>query len=375
MKIAYVSDAIYPYNKGGKEKRLYDISTRLAARGHTVDMYCMKWWDSPELHRLENGVHLHAISPYYPLYDGERRSIKQGILFGLHCLKLLFARFDVIDVDSMPFFPILFTRIVCWLRLKRMYATWHEVWGLSYWREYLGAKGVVAFFIEWLSTRLPDYIISVSPLTTRRLDTHMHRRRGVETISCGIDSAHIRSVRPSPHTTDVLYAGRLLKHKNVPMLLQALYLLIEKGVEVRTLIVGHGPEKENLVEQAESLQLGESIEFIDFLPHHDDILARMKSAKVFVLPSEREGFGLAAIEANACGIPFITLDSPTNATTYLAEKGNGWVFRDIEGLATLIEKVLATHPDVASSADVVEEYVWDRIIEALEGYYKLDTLS
>lgn len=375
MKIAYVSDAIYPYNKGGKEKRLYDISTRLASRGHTVDIYCMKWWDSPEHHRVENGVHLHAISPYYPLYDGARRSIKQGVLFGFHCLKLWSARFDVIDVDSMPFFPILFTRIVCWLRFKKMYATWHEVWGLSYWREYLGAKGVVAYIIEWLSTRLPDHIISVSPLTTMRLDTLMRRSRGVETISCGIDSAHIRSVRPSSHTTDVLYAGRLLKHKNVPMLLDALHLLKKKGIRVRAVIVGHGPEKENLVAQAVALQLEESIEFIDFLPSHDDILARMKSAKVFVLPSEREGFGLAAIEANTCGIPFITLDSPTNATTYLAEKGNGWVFHDTKGLATLIEKVLTTKQGAPHREDVVEQYDWERIVEALERYYKLDTSS
>jgi len=34
MKIAYVYDAVYPWIKGGAEKRIYEISTRLAERGH-----------------------------------------------------------------------------------------------------------------------------------------------------------------------------------------------------------------------------------------------------------------------------------------------------------------------------------------------------
>lgn len=42
MKIAMVSDAIYPYNKGGKERKIYEIATRIAAKGHEVHIYTMK---------------------------------------------------------------------------------------------------------------------------------------------------------------------------------------------------------------------------------------------------------------------------------------------------------------------------------------------
>src|SRR5664280_750230 len=99
MKIALVSDAIYPYNKGGKETRIFELSTRLAEAGHDVHIYTMKWWDEPHNQRAENGVTLHAISPKYSLYKDEKRSIKQGILFGLACLRLLRAKFDVAEVD------------------------------------------------------------------------------------------------------------------------------------------------------------------------------------------------------------------------------------------------------------------------------------
>ncbi len=129
MRIAFVSDAIYPYNKGGKEKRLYDISTRLAKLGHDVHIYCMKWWDTKENDRVEHGVHLHAISPLLDLYTGKRRSIRQGLLFGISCLKLIKENWDIIDVDHMPFFPVIFTKVVCVLKRKKMIASWHEVWG------------------------------------------------------------------------------------------------------------------------------------------------------------------------------------------------------------------------------------------------------
>ena len=43
----------------------------------------------------------------------------QAVLFGLTTLKLLVARFDVLDVDHMPYFPLFSARIVCALRRKR----------------------------------------------------------------------------------------------------------------------------------------------------------------------------------------------------------------------------------------------------------------
>ena len=43
----------------------------------------------------------------------------------------------------------------------------------------------------------------------------------------------------------------------------------------------------------------------------------MKSSKIFVLPSTREGFGIVALEANACGLPVITVNHAKNAAADL----------------------------------------------------------
>ena len=68
----------------------------------------------------------------------------------------------------------------------------------------------------------------------------------------------------------------------------------------------------------------------------------MKSSKVFILPSTREGFGIVVIEANACGIPVITIDHKDNAARDLIKKKkNGFVCQlNEEEIAKKILRIL-----------------------------------
>ena len=50
MEIAYIYDAVYPWLKGGSEKRIYEISKRLVERRHEVHWFEIKWWDGVYLH-------------------------------------------------------------------------------------------------------------------------------------------------------------------------------------------------------------------------------------------------------------------------------------------------------------------------------------
>ncbi|MHB9128730.1 MAG: glycosyltransferase, partial [Candidatus Humimicrobiaceae bacterium] len=141
MRIAFISDAIYPYNEGGKEKRIFEVTTRLACKGYDIHVYCMKWWEGLN-NKKENGVYLHAISKKYSLYSGKRRSMIQALIFGLACLKLIKEDFDIAEVDHIPFFPLFSLKIICFLKKKKIIATWHEAWGKDYWQEYLGWRGI-----------------------------------------------------------------------------------------------------------------------------------------------------------------------------------------------------------------------------------------
>ncbi len=96
---------------------------------------------------------------------------------------------------------------------------------------------------------------------------------------------------------------------------------------------------------ADDLGISANVRFADFMPG-DGLYSAMKSARVFVLPSVREGFGLVVLEANACGLPVITVRHPDNAARHLVFEGkNGFIAElDDADLALTILLVLAQSP-------------------------------
>jgi glycosyltransferase involved in cell wall biosynthesis len=375
MKIAFVSDAIYPYNKGGKEKRIYETSICLAKRGHNVHVYCMKWWKEKETYRIENGVNLHAISRYYPLYSGKRRSIKEAVMFAFACFKLIREDFDVIDVDHMPYFVLFSTKIVCILKRKKLIASWNEVWGREYWKEYLRGLGNIAYIIEKLSILMPDRIISISEHTTNRLKNDLLSKKDIITISIGVDFKKIKKIPASSEKSDVIFAGRLLPHKNVDVLIKSIAIFKKNRPDIKCLIIGDGLEKKNLEALTQKLNLEKNIKFLGFLENDGDVYALMKSSKVFVLPSTREGFGIVVIEANACGIPVITIDHKDNAARDLIEEGgNGFICQlNEEEIAKRILRILINNSGREMQKvcmDLAKKCDWDKIIDEIEEVYR-----
>src|SRR5882757_6803010 len=92
VRVAIVYDAVYPYVKGGAERRYYELARRLAERGHDVHWYGMRYWDGPAVRRM-GGITYHGVCRPRPLYTPSgRRSISQALIYGLACLRLLFAR-------------------------------------------------------------------------------------------------------------------------------------------------------------------------------------------------------------------------------------------------------------------------------------------
>ncbi|MFH1722874.1 MAG: glycosyltransferase family 1 protein, partial [Candidatus Altiarchaeota archaeon] len=60
MKIAYVTDVVYPHVKGGCERRIAELALRLAKRGHEVHVYSQKYWEGPSV-VVKDGVTYHGV--------------------------------------------------------------------------------------------------------------------------------------------------------------------------------------------------------------------------------------------------------------------------------------------------------------------------
>ena len=366
--VALVSDAIYPHFRGGKELRYHELARRLAGRA-TVHVYTMKWWDGPRV-RTDGAVTYHAITRLRPMYSGDRRSYPEAIFFAVACLRLLRCRFDVLDADHMPYFQIFALRLVTWVRRKRLSVTWHEVWGQSYWREYLGWAGHGAWFVERLAMRLPDHIIAASPQTAARLRTVLGHGASITSAPNGIDLDVVRNSHPDADGTDIVVVGRLITHKRVGMLMDAVALLHAEGIPVTCRVIGDGPQRTMLKDQARALGVDHAIDFRHDVHEQKDLYALVKAARVAVFPSAREGFGIAVLEAIACGVPVVTTLAPDNLAQHLVERSAAGVVCDPSAgaIAAAVKRVLADSG--AQSGDGPErdqawlaEHSWDAVTD------------
>lgn len=383
MKIVFVSDAIYPYNTGGKEKRIFEITTRLAKLGHDVHIFTMKWWAGESV-KKENGVTLHGICKLLPLYSkNKRRSIKQALYFAYKIFWPIFCeKFDCLEADQVPYFQLFPLKIATLLKRKKLIVSWLEVWGKKYWQEYLGWKGNFGYLVEKISVRLPDKFIAISELTKNRLIQYFNiPEHKISYIPpCGIDLEKFKNLEKK-ESFDCIYFGRLLNHKNVNILVEAIKVLKIKLPKIKCLIIGEGPERNKLEELVKILNLQNNIKFLGFIKEEKKLFSYISSAKVFVLPSTREGFGISVIEANACGIPAIVINHPENAAKDLVkEQFNGSLSKlSVTDLALKIENILLIQ-DLSSNFKTqsnreANKYDWQNIILDLEKCYSVNSIN
>lgn len=366
QRIAFVTDVVFPYHNGGKERRLYEIARRLVSDSHEVHIYTMKWWRGAGSTVVHEGVVYHALCRLYPLYTKGRRSMLEAIMFGLATFRMLFVRFDVLDVDHMPYFPLFSARIVTWLRGKKLHATWHEVCGREVWNRYLGGvSGHIAFLIERMSFLLPDVIISNSNHTTGRL-REIGVKKTIETVPLGVDVAYIRSIEPSEHTSDVIFVGRFLSHKHADVLIRAIALVQKTRSNITCTIVGDGPEKEALHKLVTELKLEGNVTILGTVEGDAHLYGLMKASKILVLPSTQEGFGLVILEANAAGLPAITTPHKDNAAKDLIQEGVNGVLAEPEerDLADKIIHILNNRETMDPTRDI-EQYDWGYVVKNL----------
>jgi len=368
MRIAYVYDAVYPEIPGGVQLRIWEVAKRLAERGHEVHLFGMHCWEGPAT-VTRQGVILHGVLPEMALYHRGRRSISEAILYGgTVVIPLASRRFDLIDCQHFPFFSVFGAKMSAALRRTPLVITWHEVWG-EYWFEYLGRWGAFGKTIERVIARCSPHNISASPLTARALRELSGKESVV--IPNGIDREWILALPPARDQVDILFAGRLIPEKHVDLLVKAVALCAPERPDIRCLIIGDGPERERLEALAEECGVFHQVTFTGTLPTHEEVISRMKSATVFCFPSTREGFGIAALEALACGLALVTVDHPRNAAKDFVTADQGVLCAPTApALAGAIRDALSRAPEMRPHAIAfTKSYDWERITDLLEAYY------
>ena len=321
MRIAIVYDMAYPWVKGGGERIVHEVATRLGV-DHDVHLFSLRFWPGSSVRSVAVGVTRHGVAAAGATYRQGRRSVVQAVWSAAQLAQALAraGRFDVVDCVSTPYLPLLTTAMVARWAKTPLASTWLEVWQAA-WRSYLPAGGAIAARIERAAATRPVRLIAISESTSaalRAIGVSPHRIRVVEP---GVDWAAAQATPATTDGADVLYVGRLIRSKRVDLLVDAVAHLHRTGARVTAAIVGDGPERERLERYTRRLGLEASVRFGGWRESAAQVLGAMKSARVLALPSSREGFGLVALEAAACGVPVITVDHPGNAAAGLVRVG------------------------------------------------------
>jgi len=202
-------------------------------------------------------------------------------------------------------------------------------------------------------------------------DTYAVPGHRIFVVPNGVDRSYFMPVRPlTDRPLELLYVGRLSPQKNVARLLDAM-AQVRRPVRLR--IVGDGELRSELLAQAERLGLTRSgtVEFAG-AKLGPDLISAYGGADAFVLPSDKEGMPLVALEAMAAALPVIATDVPGN-TELLGDVGL-LAAPEPTALAAAVDS-LAGDPDLRlrlakRSAAAAPAYAWDAVVQLVEQVYQ-----
>jgi glycosyltransferase involved in cell wall biosynthesis len=369
MDVAFVTSQVYPFRKGGTEKRVYEIGRRLANDGCSVTIYGCQWWDGSPVRDFE-GMTLRGVVQGGNQFSGDRRSILEALRFsaGLYGpLSDEIDRHDVVVACVSEHFPVWVASLLGELTDTPVVTTWHEVWTVDYWREYLGRLGPVGWLVQLVTANVPQRPVAVSNMTARKL-SNITRLDDETVVPNGVEVEKIRSVEPADDGFDVLFVGRLIPEKNVSLLLDTFDRVAEE-FDVELGVIGDGPRREALEQRAASLTHADRVTFLGFVEADEDVHRQMRAADVFVLPSEREGFGITVLESMAAGCTPVVASHPNSAASEVVDDFGLVVEPTVSALTAGLGSALEGDAATGDPVERAQTFEWDAVARMAASVY------
>lgn len=150
-------------------------------------------------------------------------------------------------------------------------------------------------------------------------------KRSVADVAAFSTTAEARSYADKG-VKHIVYVGRLAPEKNVSIVLRALARANKEIREpkLRFTIAGAGPLEEQLKRESEQLGLARAVDFAGYCPQQQ-LPQLLRAADFLVLPSTREPWGLAALEAMLCRVP-VLVSTQCGCAEDVVTSDTGWKF-------------------------------------------------
>jgi glycosyltransferase involved in cell wall biosynthesis len=311
---------------GGSELFVERVAAGLAARGRLVTLVCAAHPGVPA-EEVVGGVRV--------LRRGSQRTVYLRA-FLLHAGRRLGAHEAVVDVhNGMPFLSALWCRRPVVILVHHVH---REQWGMVLPRP-------LARIGWWLESSVAPRVyrnssyVAVSESTRDELIGLGVRAEAITVIRNGAEPPTPAPVAARAPVPTVCVLGRLVPHKRVEYALEAVARIRRRVPDTRLEIVGRGWWEPRLRAAADRLGLGAAVRFHGFV---DEAAKRALLAEAWVLamPSIKEGWGLAVMEAAAHGTPAVGLRSAGGLAESIVDGVTGLLAGGPEEFTAQLERVL-----------------------------------
>jgi len=286
-----------------------------------------------------------------PKEEGDNYTIiRKGSKYTVYLQAALFyiknrKKYDVVidSINTVPFF----TPLYVWGNKK--IAIIHHLNG---WEKIRNELTLLPSIIAYLAEKTIPIIYKKTPIITVSKSTKEDllkkniEENHIKIILNGIkiDKKKAYNEIKKAEVPTVVYIGRIKFSKNIDDLIKA-FKIVKSKIKNAKLIIG-GKGDQDCYEYLKNLTKNENIEDVYFLGElsEEDKVKQLELAWVFGYPSYKEGWGISAIEANACGTPVVAYnvpglrDSIKNGTNGLLAKE-----KDIKDMADKIVTLLENH--------------------------------
>jgi L-malate glycosyltransferase len=167
----------------------------------------------------------------------------------------------------------------------------------------------------------------------------------VDRAACSAGAVAGRSSRPAAAQEVLLVHLSTFRSVKRPVDTVRILAAVNAVRPARLLLIGDGPEMPSVVSEVERLDLRDRVQMVG---NQMDVHTLLSPCDVFLLPSAAESFGLAALEAMACGVPAVTSDA--GGLAELIENGQGGYRVAVGDIESMAARVLDLTADPATLA-------------------------
>jgi len=196
-------------------------------------------------------------------------------------------------------------------------------------------------------------------------------KENIKVIPIGIDHKKFspenrsKEIRQKYGNNILLFSAIMIPRKRIPILLKAMSFVIKKIPDAHLILTGEGPLWSVCKQYAKSLKLQNHTSFLGFVDE-STYLKYLASCDIFILPSEKEGFGQVMLEAMASGTPVICADKPP-MSEIIESGGLTFKLNNSEDLSNKIIELLNDREKLEelkrNALNVAKKYVWEKIVE------------